>query len=245
VNSTEILIQKLIKEHDHKKRHKIRNDIAKKKNIDTLIKHTTNQNDSIRWEAVNLLGQLEDPKAISSLVKVVLNDDNVHPRWRSIWAITKFNHNVVEKKLLRYLKGRNKKQQRNAAVGLSIFGNKAALPYLLNGLDNNDSWIRWESLNAIRSIKAKGIESKIARFLAKKYPRSIRQEAVLTLGSFDSKKSVSYLSKAILDQDPQVRWRASMVLSRSHQSNAKSIIKKAFSKEKDKQVRIQMKKDMR
>ena len=55
--------------------------------LEDLIKATEDPTWKVRWDAVNALGELQDPRGIPALVQRALHDDNPHPRWRSLWAL--------------------------------------------------------------------------------------------------------------------------------------------------------------
>ncbi|MFB3120431.1 MAG: HEAT repeat domain-containing protein [Stenotrophomonas maltophilia] len=55
--------------------------------LEELIRATKSPDWKTRWDAVNDLGNLKDPKAIPSLASRAHYDDNSHPRWRSLWSL--------------------------------------------------------------------------------------------------------------------------------------------------------------
>src|SRR5687768_1286033 len=43
---------------------------------------------TVRWEVVNILGEISDPAAVAFLSDKVVDDDNPHVRWRAMWALS-------------------------------------------------------------------------------------------------------------------------------------------------------------
>ncbi len=213
------------------------------KAVPALSKSTKSQSSVIRWEAVNLLGQIADPGGQKSVINVVLTEDDVHARWRAIWASSRFDRNSTVKLLLNALRSKNKIRKWNAAIALSLYANQKSLPVLIEGLKSKDEWKTWEALNCLKSLSPVGYENKIGKFLDKKYSRQLRQEAVLTLGNIPSKKSQNLLNKAIKDYEPEVRWRASMSLIKFTNDKALATIDKAIKNEKQLEIKLQLKKD--
>ena len=115
------------------------------KSVPALIRATKDKDDFTRWEAVNMLGQLKYPRSMKAVLGVVLRDNDVHARWRAIWALSRFEPDQVKPLLIKALKNQSKKIKWNAAVALSIFGDNKARSYLLKGLKSEDNWQRWEA----------------------------------------------------------------------------------------------------
>ena len=241
----EKLILKLNTGITHEDKNKIRQKLFElgSKAVPALSKSTMSESSVIRWEAVNLLGQIADPQGQKPVINVVLNDDDVHARWRAIWASSRFDRNSTVKQLLTALRSKNKSRKWNAATALSLFAHQKSLPVLIEGLKSKDEWKIWEALNCLKSLSPTGHVNKIGKFLDKKYSRQLRQEAVLTLGNIPSKKSQNLLDKAIKDSEPEVRWRASMSLLKFTNDKALASISKAIKNEKQLEIKLQLKKD--
>ena len=92
------------------------------RSVEDLILATEDPDWKTRWDAVNDLGNLKDPKAIPSLAARALYDDNSHPRWRSLWALASVNP-----------------------------GGADVIPYLEIGLDESDQLLSSPSRKRARS----------------------------------------------------------------------------------------------
>ncbi len=197
-----------------------------------------------RWEVVNLLGELVHPATLAPVVEFALSEDEVHARWRSFWAVSRFDRAESVPLLLEALAQSHPTRRWRAALMLSVLRRSEAVPTLLEGLDSDDPWIQWEALSALKSLRPEGIEGRVKPFLARHRPRAIRQEAVLALGALGSAEAVKLLARAIRDSDPQIRWRASMGLARSGGRRRLSILYKALAREQDEGVLAQLRLDI-
>lgn len=239
-----IFLEKLMNTSEHKQRSRIRKAILSygKNAVLPLIKTTRHEDESIRWESVNLLGQIQDSRSIRSIVRAATTDEDRHTKWRAVWALSQFNRDVVITKLRKNLK--NPKTRWNAAVALAVFNFPDAGPILLEGLKSDDEWVQWEALNGIKTIATRGVENKLAGFLNLKYSTNLRQEAVLALGSFKTRRAIAYLKRSLNDPEPGVRWRASMALAKSESILGKRAIQSAIKKEQDHKVKEQLRADL-
>lgn len=165
-----------------------------------------------RWESVNVLGKVKDERAVDSLVRRVLDDEESHVRWRSLWALSSIDSNKTVRLLFDNLGSEDQFVRWNAAVGLGYFGNKKSIPVLLEGLKSEDDWIKWEAVYVLGILKDSSTTSNLIKMLDDNSVR-IRQETCLTLGKIGDEKAVPYLVKALDDESSEVRWRAASALA--------------------------------
>src|SRR5207244_12927555 len=85
------------------------------KAVASLVLLCSDTSEDMRWHAVDLLGSIGDPRALDPLVGRVLADQDVHVRWRSIWAIGSMDAAAVGAKLVAALKSEDSRTQWNAA----------------------------------------------------------------------------------------------------------------------------------
>jgi HEAT repeat protein len=167
---------------------------------------------TIRWEMANILGSLEDPRAVPALVENVLHDAEPHVRWRSLWALNEYPSDTETLQLLRRaLASSNEAEKWNAAVGLSMFKAPECLPIIHAGLTHSDPWRRWESVNALGRVHDASSVAHLAGVLKRAGTRE-RTEAVMSLGGIGSAEAADVLVAALADPEPGVRWRACMQL---------------------------------
>ncbi len=216
-------------------------------NIDELIRLTDSEVWKERWDAVNKLGRLKDPKAIPALVKRALYDDNSHPRWRSLWALALTDRAGTETVplLLVGLDSSEPEVVRNAAVALASFDQHEARPELIRGLDDPDNYRRWEAVFSLKNIGSPEVVNALISVLndGLELETRVRQEAALTLGRIGGDGVDSALFIA-LREDPshQVRWRAAMSLSRVGDASIVAELQEALTTELDPQVREHLEK---
>jgi len=179
-----------------------------------LADHLTHANCFTRWEVVNVLGELAAPSTLERTVAFALSEDEVHARWRSFWAVSRFDRARTVPLLLEALNGRDPTRRWRAALMLSMLNRVEAGPVLVEGLDHSERWIQWEALSAIKSLGVAGAESRVAAFLAEDQAIELRQEATLALGGIGTEDAKNHLFRALDDPSSQVRWRAVMALAR-------------------------------
>lgn len=197
-------------------RRPIRNAVKKAcaEGSEELADHLEHEDCFTRWEIVNLLGELRDPRVAERVVQFALGEDEVHARWRSFWAVTRFDRTTVVPMLIDALRARKEPESWRAALMLSMMRHREATPALIVGLDSDDSWIQWEALSALKSLRSPDAVDAILPFMTIGQPRSLRQEATLALGAIGGTVARKALERVLSDTDPEIRWRASSGLAR-------------------------------
>ena len=210
--------------------------------IAALIKATQDPVWKVRWDAVNELGKLQDPRAIPALVERALHDDNSHPRWRSLWALKAVEPDGEETipRLRAALQSADPVVVRNAAIALAFFSQPEALPELLRGLNDPDGFRRWEAVFSLREFGGPEVAEALIPLLDDEieFDARVRQEVVVVLGGIGGERAVTALLHALReDQSPQVRWRAAMALARLGDASTVGELEEALSVEQDSQAR--------
>ena len=209
-----------------------------------LVATLSHTNPLMRWEAVNLLGERAFPSVTTDVLEFALRERERHARWRSFWAVSRFPRSDTEPALVRAMRGCDTATRWNAALMLSMLGHEACIPVLRDGLRAEDSWMRWEALSALKAVEPAGAEEDIARCLDPSCPRHLRQEAALALGRLRSSDAVRYLVRALADDEAEVRWRASLGLSRFGRDGAR-VLKARLKIERHQKVISQLRSDLR
>lgn len=189
--------------------------------VPALIEATNSEDVWVRWEAVNALGYIKDDRAIPALVERALVDENPHPRWRSLWALSVFPKEEILPGLRKGLDGKSQRVRWNAVVALAFFENKRAVPKLNQALFSAKGDRLWEavfSLSKVHNQKSVELLSKI--LTDRGYKSRIRQEAANTLTTIADESSAPALINALNDPDPGVRWRAANALTRLSKKKA-------------------------
>ncbi len=168
---------------------------------------------ALRWEIVDLLGQLADPAGVEILLQRIEEDPNPHVRWRAMWALKRIKDGGLPDLLLSRARATGRRGW-NAAVAFSLFADPRALPFLLPGLESEDSWVRWEAVDALGRVHDGQTSGRIGALLLRESSVKVRQEAVLSLAQIGDEEAVAVLARSLSDPSPEVRWRAAMGLAR-------------------------------
>ena len=210
--------------------------------VEELILATNHPVWGTRWDAVNKLGELEDIRAVPALVRRALYDENPHPQWRALWALTAVDREGVETipLFLSALKDPDPVVVHNAALGLAFFGRSEARPALLEGLKSPNTFRRWESVFSLRSVGDAQVVEALLPFLDPQVEPDdgIRGEVILVLGRIALEETTPVLLDALRnDISPKVRWRATLSLGSSSDSSLLAELEQALSAERDPLVR--------
>ena len=213
--------------------------------VEDLILATDDPDWSVRWDAVNELGALKDQRAVPALVKRALYDENPHPQWRSLWALTAVDREGVETipLFLNALKDPDPLVVHNAALGLAFFDRPEARPALLIGLQDSETSRRWESVFSLRNVgNAEVVQALIPLLDAATEPDvGVRGEVALALGAIGGEDAVKALLDTLRDDgSPQVRWRAALALSSQADSSLVGELEQALSEENEPEVIAQI-----
>ena len=71
-------------------------------------------------------------------MRFALNEDEVHARWRSFWAVSRFAPRTTVPLLAKALRARNRTHRWRAALMLSMLDRPEAGPVLVAGLRSPD-----------------------------------------------------------------------------------------------------------
>ena len=136
--------------------------------MEQLIAATKSSDWKTRRDAVNTLGELEDPRGMPALAARALYDDNLHPRWRSLWAMSAVDREGGDAMpiLLDGLENDVPIVERNAAVALAFFSRTEATPELIRGLTDADEFRRWEAVFSLRELGSPEVQGVLIPLLA-------------------------------------------------------------------------------
>jgi HEAT repeat protein len=210
--------------------------------LDALLEALEDREWKVRWDAVNALGNAKDRRATPALVERALRDDNPHPRWRSLWAISAVDPDGRDAiPLLRAgLDDPDAVVVRNAAVALAFVAQPESRPELLKALEDPDVFRRWEAVFSLKTIGDEQVVRALIPLLNESIEPAVRvrQETALTLGRIGNAEAVAALLGSLReDQSPQVRWRAAMALSQIGDSRLAYTLERVLVNEQDPQVR--------
>lgn len=205
-----------------------------------LIARARDPQFSMRWEVVNMLGNLQQPAAVATLVERITEDRDPHVRWRAMWAIQRIPDGTVADRLAAVCRGDGVRAW-NACVGLSLFADSRALPRLRQGLTSTDSWVRWEAIDSLGRVHDGQTSKLLVEHLGDPKER-VRQEIVLSLAQIGDTTAVEALLQALGDGSSAVRWRAAMGLARCAGSEHLALLENRLVEARDADTRKYLKK---
>jgi len=213
--------------------------------VPALVEACADPSGTIRWEAVNALGAIArvDPEptrtAIPALAIVALTDEDPHPRWRSLYALSCFPAPMMEEEALPLLSSGledpDPKSQWHATVALAYFRQPSVAPLLHAGLSADDNFSEWEAVFCLGFVHDMATVELLAQVLLDAEDRRVqlRQEAALTLGKIGDPAALPALAEALRDPEAGVRWRAALSLSRLGDPSVLPALRTAYGQESD------------
>jgi len=190
-----------------------------------------------RWQIVNLLGYTRDPRALGLLAHRGIHDPELHPRWRSIWALTSVDDGSAARILRAQVTRNSGLRRRHAAVALSLFRDPAAVPVLCEGLRAEDPWIRWESASCLVGYADPAAARRIVRVYPHERDASVRRELVRAVSGVKDPAVLKFLRRRLAGADPQVRSAAAHALTLSLNGQSQPILLSHLAREQMPSVR--------
>lgn len=192
----------------------------------------------LRWEIVNLLGYLKDARAVPLLAEQGVQDDEVHPRWRSIWALSSVDDGTAVARLKETIRKSRGRRRYRAAVALSLFEDPAAVPPLRRGLSAPDAWDRWESASCLIGFADAGA----ARIILGRYRRErdadVKLEMLRALEGVDDPAVRRFLRRRLReDTEPARRSAAARALARLGGARIRALLASRLRREPEPAVR--------
>ena len=211
--------------------------------IPVVLGHADAASFGERWEVVNSLGTIGDPRAADPLVVMIVTDANLHVRWRGMWALQAVGNPQSPDMLRAWLQADSAKHRWNAAVALAFFKQSDALPYLEEGLSSVDSWERWEAVNGLGQVHDADTAALLFPMLDVK-DAGLRREAVMSLGRIGDEAALAKLEELVSHDDPEIRWRAAMALRLNDAKGAVDSLRAQLAVETDANCRKELKRSV-
>jgi HEAT repeat protein len=202
-----------------------------------LRAYDTAAEEHFRWELVNLLGYTRDARAIPLLAERGIQDHELHPRWRSIWALSSVDDGSAPARLRAEMARSTGVRRRNLAVALSLFEDPAAVPALRRGLRAKDAWIRWESASCLAGYSDKRTARALLSLYDGEGDMAVRKEMLRALAGVQSAEVVGFLKVRLRDGDPSIRSLAAASLVRCANGQAARLLKGRLRRERNHTVR--------
>jgi HEAT repeat protein len=206
--------------------------------IPVLIRSLTHETEQVRWESANMLGYLRADGAVGPLAERVISDESPHVRWRSLWALARFDaREEIVARLLPGLASENETTAWNAAVSLAFFGSPEGVATLHRGIRSPDPFRRWEAINSLGRVNEGDATVKALQPVLESPSVRDRNETVLTMGQIGGEAAMHALIEALEDEAPDVRWRAAMALGRAGNAAVVPLLEALAESDPDPQVR--------
>ena len=231
---TDVIIRMILDNNQRGKAYRLVKEMGAKA-YQLLAMMSEHSDSNVRWYAADLLGELAGTEGVEPIAKLVLTDDDVHTRWRAIWAASRVKNRILP--ILREALNDECKRW-NAAVALAVLGDDSGAKILLETLRAGECWMKWEALFALREIVTKDMINIVASLIEDEC-EDVRREAALTLGKI-GEEALPYLLKALDHGDPEVRWRAAMSIGQIGSREAIPHLKRKLRKEVNPTVKYQI-----
>lgn len=165
------------------------------------------QDAMVRRQGIEKLRRLRDPKAAPALLKA-LGDANAFVRSAAVDALGQMRNPEAAPEIIRLLReDKDAPVRQQAAIVLSYFGDRAAIPNLVAALDDSERAVRFAAARTLGNMKAAEAEERLAALVADP-DEGMRQVAAGALGRLGSAKAAGALAGALKDPSAPVRREA-------------------------------------
>jgi HEAT repeat protein/PBS lyase HEAT-like repeat-containing protein len=212
--------------------------------VPTLLRRYDTPEEHLRWEIVNLLGYIKDPRAIPLLAARGIQDPEVHPRWRSIWALSAVDDGSVRHRLRAQLRRAGGLRRRNIAVALSLYGDRAAVPALRQALRARHDWDRWEAASCLAGYRHAGAAKDVLRLFDAEPDPGVRREMIRVVAGIGSTPVITFLRRRLRDDEPEIRASAADALAASANGQGLRLLRRELQRERHPKVRKQMRENL-
>ena len=163
----------------------------------------TNNNQSVRIAAINVLGDIHDRAAGDALAKAALAPV-AEIKASAIRALARIGDRRAVPLARDALGSKEAVVRETAAAALGSLENKAALPALLKALDHNDWHMRWHAAESLGKLRDPRAREALASALADEH-WYVRRAATEALGAIGDRASIPALMERIEDEHWYVR----------------------------------------
>jgi HEAT repeat protein len=166
-----------------------------------------------------------------------IQDAELHPRWRSIWALTAVDDGSVRQRLRRALRQTAGVRRRNIAVALSLYGDRSAVPALRSALRSRRDWDRWEAASCLAGYRHDGAANDVLRLFASEPDDAVRQEMIRVVAGVENRKVTAFLARRLGDPQAEIRACAADALAASANGQGLKLLRRQLKTERDADVR--------
>jgi HEAT repeat protein/beta-lactamase regulating signal transducer with metallopeptidase domain len=171
---------------------------------------------SIRQQAVQSLGQMEDPAAVRALSEVLVGDTNPEVRAQAAWALGMTESPDALAALGQVMSDSDANVRAQAAWALGMLESEAAVSLLLPALKDTERNVREQAVWALGMTESENAVSALLTTLKQDADPGVRQQAAWALGMIENDAALEALIDAVEDENTEVRkqalWAVSMIV---------------------------------
>ncbi len=184
--------------------------LREEKNVQGLIKALRHPDVTVQYEAVEALGDLGDPAAVTPLVEVLSRDEYSAVRWKAAEALSKIGTPAVGE-LIGALSNPDEDVRWKAAIALGDIGDARAIDPLIGLLGDPDRFVKSRVAYALGKIGQPAVHP-LTGALNNGDP-GVKWGAAIALGMIKDPAALPVLVKALSDRSESVRDEAAAALS--------------------------------
>ena len=203
--------------------------------INQLINQLKNENWRMRYEAVQALGKIKDPRAVEPLI-TTLKDKSWPVRYEAAEALGKIKDPRAVESLITALKDRYWPVQRGAAQALGKIKDPRAVEPLITALKAGKRPVRYEAIESLVKIGEPAVEPLISALKDEKW-YEVRWRATQALGKIGDSRAVEPLINALKDEKWPVRYKAAQALGKIGDERAIPALEEALKSKNKRGVR--------
>ncbi|HRJ53454.1 MAG TPA: HEAT repeat domain-containing protein [Candidatus Thiothrix moscowensis] len=171
------------------------------------------ENFSVRWRAAEVLGNMQVPEAIPSLLDSLKNMEGDSLRREAVDVLCKMQVQAAVPALLDLLKDEDGLIRRRAVIALGAMQAQTALPALLDLLRDGDVDVRMSAGQVLGAMQAQTALPALLDLL-KDGDVGVRMSAVDVLGAMQAQTAIPALLDLLKDDDVHIRINAARALGK-------------------------------
>ena len=184
-----------------------------------MIRALNDEEPEVRKTAIYILGEMEDPRAIDALGKILTSDPLAELRSRAAWALGEIEDERAIPALMKAVEDENGEVRKNVVWALGQIESEDALPALSKAAKDPNPKVRKNAIWAIGEIESPAAVGILTEAL-KDDDEQVRRSAAWGLGELEDDDAIPGLVVALRDMDSEVRRYAAIALAESESMEA-------------------------
>lgn len=184
-------------------------------NVEEIIKNTQSQDQQVREEAVDLLGQLATPDAIDTLLMIIKDKaEDRSLRRKALWSLRMIGDEAVIQPLAEILKDEGYPDSSEIIFVIGDIGGERAAKVLLDILQSSDENLKFFVASALGNVGDMQAIPSLTQLYRSTKNMSVKAEVALALGKLHDKHVIPFLIALLKDssEDENRRKDAAEVL---------------------------------